>query len=134
MTLSQISVQPPVVLFAGDLVVGTTLELVLASVGYDVRLLREPLTPRLIGTLRTAHLLILGPRLGTELREALLASIESTLEMAVLPVLELATVDGNGAGAAQGRVIRLAWPCRMEELQHRIVSLAHEGAASHNGH
>jgi hypothetical protein len=121
-----------VVVFAGDLVVGTTLELVLASVGYDVRLLREPLTPSLIGTLHTAHLLVLGPRLGADFREALLASIESTPEMAALPVLELATAEQNGA--PRRRVIRLAWPCRMKELQQQIGSLVHKEAASHNGH
>jgi hypothetical protein len=116
MTVSQIPLQPTVV-FAGDLAVGLALEVLLSTVVYDVRLLKEPLTLELTGMLRGAHLLILGPRLGAELKEALLSTIESLPEMAALPVLELATAECNGA--REGRAIREAWPCRIADLQQR---------------
>ena len=57
MALSQIPIHPTVV-FAGDLAVGLSLEVLLSTVGYEVRLLNEPLTLELTGMLRGAHLLI----------------------------------------------------------------------------
>ncbi len=119
MALSQIPPKRPTVVavFAGDSVLSQALEVWLGTAGYDVRLLEASLTRDLTGMLGRVHLVLLGPRLRAELREALLGSMGSTPEMAALPVLEL-TMAGDEA--RDERVARVLWPCRMEDLKREI--------------
>jgi hypothetical protein len=109
-----------VAIFSGEGIVGRALLLLLRDDGYNVRLIDARL-PReqLIPLLREVHLVILGPRLCVELREAILGSIGSTRELAVLPVLELTTATTPGSEGDEG-VIRVPWPCRIVELEQRI--------------
>jgi hypothetical protein len=119
MALSQIPPKRPMVVavFAGDSVLSQALEVWLGTAGYDVRLLEASLTRDLSGMLDEVHLVLLGPRLRAELREALLGSMGSVPEMAALPVLELTTA---GNEARDERVARVPWPCRAEDLEREI--------------
>ncbi len=115
-------------IFAEEPVLGRTLEKLLSRRGYDVRLLEVPQTQReLIAMLDGVHLVLLCPNLPAELREDLLLGVESVRERARIPVLELARVACNGG---DGRVIRVPWPCAMEELQQRIDDALQEGMAT----
>ncbi len=76
----------------GDLVVARALTLLLGSSGFDTKILSGSSSNNL-QALKGVNLLLLTPtlNLGSEDREAFLASISDVLENTKIPVLELAT-------------------------------------------
>jgi hypothetical protein len=96
--------------------VGGALELALRNAGYGARFLDPTLADEPVGLLNGDKLVLLGPRLGAEAKKALLLAMRSMPEKAEVPVLELVALDG----LAEGPVVRVAWPCRMEDLLREI--------------
>jgi 2-polyprenyl-6-methoxyphenol hydroxylase-like FAD-dependent oxidoreductase len=117
-----------VAIFSGEGLVGRALVLLLRDDGYNVRLIEARLPRELIPLLGEVHLVILGPRLYAELREAILGSIRSTQELAGLPVLELTTTTMPDKERDE-RVVGVPWPCRIVELEQRIDTALYKRTA-----
>jgi hypothetical protein len=108
--------------------VGGALELALLNAGYGARFLDPTLADEPAELLNGDRLVLLGLRLGAQAKKALLLGMRSVPQKAEVPVLELvAALDGP----AEGPVIRVAWPCRMEDLLRKIEAALR--AASDDG-
>ncbi len=106
---------------------GGALELALRNAGYRARFLDPTLADEPAGLLNGDKLVLLGPRLGAEDKKALLLGMRSIPGKAQVPVLELvAALDG----LAEGPVVRVAWPCRMEDLLREIEAALPEGSST----
>jgi hypothetical protein len=106
--------------------VGGALERALRNAGYGARFLDPTLADEPAGLLNGDKLVLLGPRLGAEAKKALLLAMRSMPEKAEVPVLELVALDG----LAEGPVVRVAWPCRMEDLLRKIEAALPEGPSA----
>ena len=103
---------------------GGALERALRNAGYGARFLDPTLADGPAGLLDGYKLVLLGPRLGAEAKKALLLGMRSMPEKAEVPVLELVAVPD---GPAEGRVIRVGWPCRMEDLLGKVEAALADG-------
>jgi hypothetical protein len=107
--------------------VGGALERALRKAGYGARFLDPTLADGPAGLLDGDKLVLLGPRLGAEAKKKLLLATRSMPDKAEVPVLELvAALDGP----AEGPVVRVAWPCRMEDLLRKIEAALPEGPSA----
>ncbi len=110
-----------IVVVGGDAVVGHALELLLRGSGYDARV--EALsTFDAEGAPADAGLILLAPGLGEQGRGTVLASVDAARRGAGLPLVELvpATTSRSGEGH-----VRLAWPCRTEDLEREVAVALH---------
>jgi hypothetical protein len=98
-------------------VAGRALEALLQGVGYDTRLIEDPPERWPEQLLEGVRLLLLAPTLSAESRETLLAEMDSTLDVANIPVLTLSTTLKEAPG--DGPVL-IPWPCRLEDLTKKI--------------
>ena len=106
---------------------GGALERALRNAGYGARFLDPTLADETAGLLNGDKLVLLGPRLGAEAKKKLLLAMRSMPDKAEVPVLELvAALDGP----AEGPVVRVAWPCRMEDLLREIEAALPEGPSA----
>ncbi len=107
----------------GDPIVARALTLLLGSSGFDTKILSSSSSNNL-QALKGVNLLILTPtlNLGSEDREAFLASISDVLETAKIPVLELATPSEEAReGKTRGGLwYTVPWPCNLQKLQQWI--------------
>jgi hypothetical protein len=107
----------------GDQVVAGALTLLLGSSGFDTKILSGSSSNNL-QTLKGVNLLLLTPtlNLGSEDREAFLASISDVLETTKIPVLELATPSEEAReGRTRGGLwYTVPWPCNLQKLQQWI--------------
>lgn len=106
-----------VAILCGDPLIGRALELMLQDIGYGARFLNGSPIDEPAKLLDGVQLVILGPRLSTNRREAFLSSMRSTLATAGLPVLELVIALDETRG---GQTRRVQWPCRVEDLNREI--------------
>ncbi len=109
-----------VFVLSGDRIVGQALELLLRSANYSVKFLTKSALEE-PGSLDGAHVLLLGPGLDRERREALLRRIESMTASAEISILEL-VADTEAAQVGSGRLV---WPCRTEDLKRQIKAALH---------
>ena len=116
-----------IAIFGGDPLVGGALELALRDAGYGARFLDPTLADEPAELLNGDRLVLLGPRLGAEAKQALLSAMRSMPGKAEVPVLELVAASD---GPAQGPVIRVAWPCRMEDLLRKIEDALPDGSSA----
>jgi hypothetical protein len=108
-----------IAILGGDLLVSRSIEVALQGVGYDARYLNGSFTDEPAELPEEVKLVIFGPRMNTERREAFLSNMRTSAAMAGLPVLELATVLDEVRAEQEG-VSLVAWPCSTEELVRRI--------------
>src|SRR5215203_7054944 len=87
----QISVGTVIAIWGGNSVAGRALEALLQGVGYDTRLIEDPLESPPEQLLEGVRLLLLAPTLSAESREAFLAEMGGPLDAAHIPVLTLST-------------------------------------------
>jgi hypothetical protein len=106
-----------IAILGGYSVTGRALEALLQGIGYDTRLIEDPPDRPPEQLLEGVRLLLLAPTLNSESRETLLAEMDSTLEVASIPVLTLSTTlkESPGDGPAF-----IPWPCRLEVLTKKI--------------
>ena len=108
----------PVVVVAGDTVVGQALALLLRSTRYEARFatLSDLYHP---GLLETACLLLLAPGLDTEDRSTVLTLAWDKNDLRNgIPVVELVT--GELALRPSERHYTAPWPCRTKDLERQI--------------
>lgn len=113
-----------IAILGGNAVVGRALEVLLRSVGYEVRLwLEDPEAydgPEEL--LEGVDVLLLGPGLDAaeERREKYLRDVKGVLETAAIAVLAFS--PGQEGTIAQVRRL-VPWPCRVEELAREIEAV-----------
>jgi len=112
-----VTVPTTIAILGGNTVAGRALEALLQGVGYDTRLIEDPLESPPEQLLEGVRLLLLAPTLSAESREALLAETGGPLDAAHIPVLTLSTTIREALG--DGPVI-IPWPCRLEDLTRKI--------------
>ncbi len=116
---------PEVAIFCGDPLVGGTLELALCGAGYPARFLDSSPAGEPAELLDGHRLVLLGPRLDARVKEALIRSIRSRPgKKARVPILELVVFTD---GPEDGRVVRVDWPCRMEDLLREVEAGLEDG-------
>jgi hypothetical protein len=106
-----------IAILGGNSVAGRALEALLQGVGYDTRLIEDPLERSPEQLLEGVRLLLLAPTLSAESKETLLAEMGSTLDAANIPVLTLST--SLKEALVEGPTF-IPWPCRLEDLTKRI--------------
>ena len=112
-----------IAILGGNAVVGRALEVLLRSVGYEVRLwLEEPEAYGPEELLEGVDVLLLGPGLGAaeERREEYLRDMKGALETAAIVVLAFS--PGQEGTIAQVRRL-VPWPCRVDELAREIEAV-----------
>ena len=112
-----VTVPTTIAILGGNSVAGRALEALLQGVGYDTRLIEDPLERLPEQLLEGVRLLLLAPTLSAESRETLLAEMGSTLDAANIPVLTLST---SLKEALAGGPAFIPWPCRLEDLTNKI--------------
>ena len=118
---------PEVAIFCGDPVVGGTLELVLCGAGYRARFLDPSPADEPAALLNGHGLVLLGPRLDARVKEALLLGIRSRPgKKARVTVVELVATLGE---PSDRRVVRVAWPCRVEDLLRQVEAALIDGSS-----
>ncbi len=116
-----------IAIFGRDPLVGGTLELALRNAGYGARFVDSSLADEPAELLNGDRLVLLGPRLGAETKKALLLGMRSMPEKAEVPVLELVVAPDV---PAEGPVIPVAWPCRMEDLLGKVEAALADGSSA----
>ena len=118
---------PEVAIFCGDPLVGGTLALTLCGAGHRARFLDPSPADEPAALLNGHTLVLLGPRLDARVKEALLLGIRSRPgKKARVTVLELVA---STQGPADGRVVRVAWPCKMEDLLRQVETALVDGSS-----
>jgi hypothetical protein len=92
---------------------------VLKGVGYEPPLSRGSNERSSEVELDGVDIVLLGPALGDDRREAFLRSMKSSPTTACIPVLTLSTVLRESFTEDVGLV---PWPCNIEDLERRIES------------
>jgi hypothetical protein len=109
-----------VAILGDDPIVNRGLQLLLNGVGYEALLSkgsnRRASEVELDGVV---DVVLLGPALRDDRREAFLSSMKSSLATACIPVLTLFTVQKEAFTEDVGLV---PWPCNIEDLARRIES------------
>jgi hypothetical protein len=116
---------PSGMVISGDLFGSRILELLLRESGYQAKFmpissLNEP------GSLEDVQLLVLTPtrELSTEEHKALLTSLREMPKARGLIVMELITLSDERRAEEEAQEElpshKVLWPCRLEELEHRI--------------
>src|SRR5918992_6102779 len=112
-----VTVPTKIAILGGNSVAGRAWEALLQGVGYDTRLIEDPLERPPEQLLEGVRLLLLAPTLSAESRETLLAEMGSTIDAANIPVLTLST---SLKEALAGGPAYIPWPCRLEDLTRKI--------------
>ena len=113
------------IVVGGDPVVGRSLEVLLQAAGYDARSHPKPAADGLDELLVDAGVLLVGPALSAEARNALTDVVIRTATK--IPILELLPASEGEAVGIQG-ADAVPWPCPLEALQQRIqAALLHQG-------
>ena len=107
-------------ILGGNSVVGRALEVLLQGVGYDVRLIEEPVTGKPEKLLDGVRLLLVAPTLSSESRERFLASMRRIPRTSDIPILMLSPVLGRALAHQTALVLR---PCRLEDLNREIKAV-----------
>jgi hypothetical protein len=106
-----------IAILVGDSVVGRALEALLQGLGYNTRLIEESDADEPAEALVGTQLLLTAPTVSTESRTRFLAAMRSTPGTATIPVLTLATDNGEEL-PDQANIV--PWPCRLEVLKTEI--------------
>ena len=109
-----------VAILSGNPLIGRVLELLLGSVGYEVRLLQETKASEVKDLLEGVNVLVVGPGVSEERRKDFLRAMARTLETAVIPVLSFSP-GPKGTLAEEDRLV--PWPCRVEDLAREIEAV-----------
>src|SRR5215204_2709246 len=112
-----VTVPTTIAILGGNTVAGRALEALLQGVGYDTRLIEDPLESPPEQLLEGVRLLLLAPTLSAESREAFLAEMGGPLDAAHIPVLTLSTTIREALGDGS---VTIPWPCRLEDLTRKI--------------
>jgi hypothetical protein len=108
-----------VAILGDDPIVNRCLQLLLKGVGYEPLLSRGSNERASEVELDGVDIVLLGPALGDDRREAFLRSMKSSPATACIPVLTLSTVLREAFTEDVGLV---PWPCNIEDLERRIES------------
>jgi hypothetical protein len=108
-----------VAILGDDPIVNRGLQLLLKGVGYEPLLSRGSNGRASKVDLDGVDVVLLGPALGDDRREAFLSSMKSSPATACIPVLTLSTVQNEAFTEDVGLV---PWPCNIEDLERRIES------------
>jgi hypothetical protein len=115
-----VTVPTTIAILGGNSVAGRALEALLQGVGYDTRLIEDPLERPPEQLLQGVRLLLLAPTLSAESRETMLADMGSTLDAANIPVLTLSTTLKEALNDGHAFI---PWPCRLEDLTKKIEAV-----------
>ena len=108
-----------VAILGDDPIVNRGLQLLLNGVGYEALLSMGSNGRASEVELDGVDVVLLGPALRDDRREAFLSSMKSSLATACIPVLTLFTVQKEAFTEDVGLV---PWPCNIEDLVRRIES------------
>src|SRR5215211_5873495 len=108
-----------VAILGDDPIVNRGLQLLLKGVGYEPLLSRGSNRRASEVELDGVDVVLLGPALGDDRRDAFLSSMKSSPATACIPVLTLSTVLKE---AFTEDVVLVPWPCNIEDLERRIES------------
>lgn len=107
--------------------VGRTLQVLLSSLGYTVRLTAGPAAD----PPSDAQLVLVVPGLSPEAHEALARRLEDASALAALPLLFLTTPSDAKDMQGNGTVRHIPWPCHLETLQREIESATPSTSVGH---
>ena len=98
--------------------VGRTLQVLLSSLGYTVRLTAGPAAD----PPSDAQLVLVVPGLSPEAHEALVRRLEDASVLAELPLLVLTTASDAEDTQRNRTIWHVPWPCHLTTLQREIES------------
>jgi DNA-binding response OmpR family regulator len=108
-----------VAILGDDPIVNRGLQLLLEGVGYEPLLSRDSNERASEVELDGVDIVLLGPALRDDRREAFLSNMKRSPATACIPVLTLFTVQKEAVTEDMGLV---PWPCNIEDLVRRIES------------
>ena len=108
-----------VAILGDDPIINWGLQLLLKGVGYEALLSKGSNGRASEVELDGVDVVLLGPALRDDRREAFLSSMKSSPATACIPVLTLSTVLKEAFAEDEGLV---PWPCNIEDLERRIES------------
>jgi DNA-binding response OmpR family regulator len=108
-----------VAILGDDPIVNRCLQLLQKGVGYEPLLSRDSNERESEVELDSVDIVLLGPALRDDRREAFLSNMKRSPATACIPVLTLSTVLKEAFTEDVGLV---PWPCNIEDLERRIES------------
>ena len=115
-----------IAIFGATTVVGHVLELLLQGVGYEVRIVEAYTTGHIDELLDDVDLLLLGPYLDPDRREAFLGGMETMAKPTRVPVLEFSSALRKTL--PDHETVPVAWPIRIKDLAQEIEAALLHGS------